>query len=92
MTKEEIYFFLDKEAKFTFAKSMPNIPHGWICRKNFADEKFLEVMNFIQKKGYKEYFFNQEYIYYNIGEFKYWVMTNDKGFNDSTAIINKAIL
>ena len=26
MTKEEIYLFLDKEAKFTFAKSMPNIP------------------------------------------------------------------
>jgi len=90
MTKEEIHFFLDKEANFTFAKTMENIPHSWICRKNFSDNKFLKVMTFIQQNGYSDEFYSREYIYYDIGKYKYWVMTDDDGVDDSTAIINRA--
>jgi len=90
MTKEEIHNFLSTEAKFTFAKTMANIPHSWIVRNRFSDSKFLEVMNFIKDNGYVEKFYSKEYIYYNIGEFKYWVATDEKGFDDPTAIINRA--
>jgi|TARA_R110000744_G_scaffold127718_2_gene234665 hypothetical protein len=90
MTKEEIHLFLELETTFTFAKSMANIPHSWICRKYYPDAVFLKVMNYINENGYKEKFYNKEYTYYNIGDYKYWVMTDDKGFNDSTAIINRA--
>ena len=52
MTVSEVESFLKIEAKFTFAKTMANIPHSWICRKDFSDTKFLEVMNFIEHNGY----------------------------------------
>ena len=90
MTKEEIHLFLELETTFRFAKSMASIPHSWICRKYYPDSKFLTAMNFIKDNGYKEKFYNKEYTYYNINEYKYWVMTDDQGFEDSTAIINRA--
>jgi len=90
MTKTQVESFLSKDAKFTFAKTMSNIPHSWIVRNRFPDSEFLEVMNFIKDNGYAEKFYTKEYIYYNIGEHKYWVMTDKKGFNDPTAIINRA--
>ena len=90
MTKEAIQLFLELETTFTFAKTMANIPHSWICRKDYADVTFLKVMNFIRDNGYSERFYNEEYIYYDINEYKYWVMTDDKGFDDTTAIINRA--
>tara|TARA_B100000767_G_C19772927_1_gene541040 strand:- start:4433 stop:4723 length:291 start_codon:yes stop_codon:yes gene_type:complete len=90
MTVSEVESFLNIEAKFTFAKTMANIPHSWICRKDFSDTKFLEVMNFIEQNGYSENFYGKDYTYYNIGGFKYWVMTDKQGFVDPTAIINRA--
>tara|TARA_R110001632_G_scaffold38261_1_gene96366 strand:+ start:930 stop:1211 length:282 start_codon:yes stop_codon:yes gene_type:complete len=91
MTKQEVESFLcGPNTKFTFAKTMARIPHSWIVRNRFPDSEFLEVMNFIKDNGYAEKFYTKEYIYYNIGEYKYWVMTDKKGFNDPTAIINRA--
>ena len=90
MTKEEIHLFLELETTFTFAKSMANIPHSWICRKYYSDAVFVKVMNYINENGYIEKFYSKEYTYYNIGDYKYWVMTDDKGFDDPTAIINRA--
>ena len=90
MTKEAIHLFLESETVFTFAKTMANIPHSWICRKDYREHKFLKAMHYISENGYKEKFYNKEYTYYNIGDYKYWVMTDEKGFNDPTAIINRA--
>ena len=84
MTKEAIHLFLESETVFTFAKTMANIPHSWICRKDYVDAKFLKVMSFIKDNGYSEKFYNKEYIYYNINEYKYWVMTDNTGFDDPT--------
>jgi hypothetical protein len=47
-------------------------------------------MSFIKNNGYSEKFYNKEYVYYNINEYKYWVMTDNAGFDDPTAIINRA--
>ena len=90
MTEKTVKLFLESEADFTFAKTMANIPHSWICRKDYEDTKFLKVMKFIRDNGYAEEFYNKEYIYYNINKHKYWVMTDNLGFDDSTAIINRA--
>tara|TARA_B110000908_G_C10266279_1_gene464283 strand:+ start:1087 stop:1362 length:276 start_codon:yes stop_codon:yes gene_type:complete len=88
--KDNIIQFLTQEVKFTFAKTMANIPHAWICRKHHSDDLFLAAMNFIKDNGKAEMFFKTEYIYYTIGEYKYWVMTDKNGFKDKTAIINRA--
>ena len=45
MTKEAIHLFLESETVFTFAKTMANIPHSWICRKDYKEHKFLKAMN-----------------------------------------------
>jgi hypothetical protein len=90
MTEKTVKLFLESEADFTFAKTMANIPHSWICRKDYEDTKFLKVMKFIRDNGHAEEFYNKEYIYYNINKHKYWVMTDNLGFDDSTAIINRA--
>tara|TARA_B100000768_G_C11252675_1_gene364838 strand:+ start:79 stop:357 length:279 start_codon:yes stop_codon:yes gene_type:complete len=90
MKQEAIHLFLESETDFTFAKTMANIPHSWICRKDYNDVKFLKAMSFINDNGYSEKFYNKEYIYYNINEYKYWVMTDENGFDDPTAIINRA--
>ena len=92
MTKEQVEKFLTEDVKFTFAKTMASIPHSWIVRKDYEDSTFLEVMNFIQDNGYIEKFWTKEYTYYNIGDHKYWVMTDKKGFADRTAIINRALV
>ena len=90
MTEKTVQLFLESEADFTFAKTMANIPHSWICRKDYGDAKFLNVMQFIRDNGYKKEFYKKKYVYYNINEHKYWVLTDKLGFSDPTAIINKA--
>jgi hypothetical protein len=47
-------------------------------------------MNFIKDNGYIDKFYKKEYTYYDIGEYKYWVMTDKKGYDDPTAVINRA--
>ena len=90
MIKEQVDRFLTKEVRFTFAKTMAKIPHSWICRKYYNDELFLDVMNYIKDNGKPEMFFKAQYYYYHLGEYKYWVMTDKNGFDDKTAIINRA--
>ena len=90
MTKKAIHQFLELETTFTFAKTMADIPHSWICRKDYEDIMFLKAMSFINDNGYSEKFYDKEYTYYKIGKYKYWVMTDDIGFDDPNAIINRA--
>lgn len=90
MTKEQFELFVTKQTKFTFAKTMANIPHSWIVRNQYDDSTFLAAMKFIRDNGYQERFYSKVYTYYNVGEYKYWVMTGKDGFNCKGAIINRA--
>lgn len=54
MTEKTVKLFLESEADFTFAKTMANIPHSWICRKDYEDTKFLKVMKFIRDNVHAE--------------------------------------
>jgi hypothetical protein len=90
MTKEQFELFITEQTKFTFAKTMANIPHSWIVRSDYDDNTFLAAMEFIRDNGYQERFYSKVYTYYNVGEYKYWVMTGKDGFNCKGAIINRA--
>lgn len=72
--------------KWTFAKTMPEIPHHYIVRDYLTenDKKLFDKFDeFIKKNGYTIKFYSKPYTYYNIGSFKYWVMDN---------ILNRATL
>lgn len=64
---------------FIFAKTMPNIPHSYIVRDklNMEDQELFDLFNkFIQENGYRKKFYLKEYLYFDIGEYKYWVIEN----------------
>lgn len=63
---------------WTFAKSMPDIPHEYIVADHYP-EKAKEINAFIAeivKSGYTKKFYTKEYKYLEIGEYKYWVIEN----------------
>lgn len=92
MDKEKIKWLLDC-AKFTYAKSMPNIPHEYSHRKTWEnDSEFVDVVLFIRQNGVKEKFWSKEYIYFYYKGYKYWTMGNPVSYNDrkKTFILNRA--
>ena len=72
---------------FREAKTMPNIPHSYTLRKDWEDEKFVEAVKFIRKNGYIDYFYSTKYIYFDLGEHRYWTMGSPI---KETILINKA--
>lgn len=76
------------KTKFTFAKSMPNIPHEWSARHEWhSDEAFEDIVMYIRENGVKEKFWKKEYIYFYANGYKYWTMGNPLHI---TKIINRA--
>lgn len=66
--------------KWTFAKSMKNIPHEYTVKnkKDLVDSKDYETLFFyIQKHHYVKKFYGKEYKYCDIGDYTYWAMTDD---------------
>ena len=60
----------------TYAKTAP---HEYIVRDNLSKKNkklFDELALFIQKNGYKKYFYDQSFIYCDIKNKKYWHMGN----------------
>ena len=76
------------KTKFTFAKTMKDIPHSWSARKDWhSDESFDKMVIFIRENGVKEKFLSKEYTYFYANGFKYWTMGNPV---EKTKIINRA--
>ena len=74
----EIKNFILK-ADWTFAKTMPGIPHYYVVRDSLSksDKKlFDDFGKFIDKHGYTAKFFSKKYTYYKIGNYKYWIIEN----------------
>ncbi len=64
---------------WTFAKTMPDIPHYYVVRDSLSksDKIIFDDFNiFIEKHGYTARFFSKKYTYYNIDKYKYWVIEN----------------
>jgi hypothetical protein len=87
MTIEEAKEFVDSH-EWTFAKSMPKIPHWYILREKVDDtDGFDNLIATINKLGYKKKFWKAEYIYLHLGDYKYWSVAEDSGF---VRVINRA--
>lgn len=70
---------LIEENEWVFAKTMSGIPHYYIVRDYLSENNkklFDEFDAFIKKNGYTAEFFSKEYNYFNIGNYKYWVLGN----------------
>jgi hypothetical protein len=76
------------KTKFTFAKTMPKIPHEWSHRKDwYSDESFENIVKYIRENGVKEKFYKKEFTYLYVNGYKYWTMGNPI---KTTIILNRA--
>ena len=60
---------------WTFAKTMPEIPHYYVVRDYLSEaekELFDAFVSFIKLKGYTAKFYTKDYTYFEIEGFKYW--------------------
>jgi hypothetical protein len=79
--REYIYLiedFIDR-LSWTFAKTMPEIPHYYVVRDNLLQEdqkKFNEFAKYIKDKGYSDTFDSKKYTYLILGNYKYWIIDN----------------
>jgi len=65
--------------RWVFAKTMSEIPHYYIVRDDLPenDKKLFDEFGvFIKKNGYTTEFYSKQYTYFNIGNYKYWVIEN----------------
>lgn len=71
----------------TFSKTFP---HEYILKERLkhGDKKlFIEVIKYIRKRGEEKHFFKKKYIYFYLGDKKYW----DNGCSlKDTRILNRA--
>jgi hypothetical protein len=63
---------------WTFAKTMPHIPHWYIVRSPANETIYAELFNAIHERGYTAKFGSAKYKYLELGDgFKYWAMTTN---------------
>lgn len=70
---------LIEQNKWIFAKTMAEIPHYYIVRDKLSDndkKAFDEFDKYIKKNGYSKKFYSKQYLYFNIGNYKYWIIDN----------------
>ncbi len=68
-----------ENSKWIFAKTMPDTPHYYVVKDNLSedDKKMFNGFEwFIKKNGYDGEFYSKKYKYFNIGNYKYWVIGN----------------
>ncbi|HKF49306.1 MAG TPA: hypothetical protein VKB38_18245 [Terracidiphilus sp.] len=89
MTIDELREYV-RMSPWTFAKTMPQIPHEYTLRAKAPDEKLFErVVLYIRQAGYEGTFGSATYIYLNIDDWKYWTMGAPL---EQTTLINRAKL
>jgi hypothetical protein len=88
MTAENNILKFIEESTWTYAKSMPFLPHWYIVRDRVDNKKFVEFVLYIRKYGVDRPFGKKRmFRYLDIGEFTYWTMGNPL---IETTIINRA--
>jgi len=57
----------------TYAKTAP---HEYVVKEHKPEliEEFHSFVDYIRQHGYKQKFWNKEYIYFKVGVYKYWTM------------------
>jgi hypothetical protein len=60
---------------WTFAKTMPENPHEYTLRKEWADDPaFDEAVRLIRSLGYRHYFGGHPYLQLDLDGHTYWTM------------------
>jgi hypothetical protein len=89
MTIDELREFV-RSSPWTFARTMPEIPHEYTLRTEAPDERVFErVVLHIREEGYKAVFGSATYTYLDIDDWKYWTMGTPL---EHTTLINRAKL
>ena len=86
INKQDLVLFLENYP-YRFAKSMPKIPHWYTLRKNWDDEKFVNVVNAIRHFGYDVKWGRSTYRYFDANGYHYWTMGD---LISDTILINRA--
>jgi nitrate reductase alpha subunit len=87
MTLEEMRGFIAAH-DWTFAKSMPKVPHFYVVREKCrSHEEFVQAVTLIRKYGVPRSFYRKSYIYLDLDGWSYWTMGNSL---EITKIINRA--
>jgi hypothetical protein len=75
-----------REAKWTFAKTMPEWPHEYIVRERVDEKLFEQLARHIRTNGTGGPFYQETYIYFEEDQMLYWTM--GAPINETT-IINR---
>jgi hypothetical protein len=75
-----------REAKWTFAKTMPEWPHEYIVRERVDEKLFEQLVRHIRANGHEEVFYTEKYIYFEEDGLLYWTMGEPI---EETDIINR---
>ena len=91
-TERELKEIIDiiSKLRWTFAKTMKNIPHWYTVKNKKSKEEsemYEKLFMFIFDNHYIRYFRGKPYKYVDIGEWSYWIMTDDIS---ESIIINRA--
>lgn len=86
MTPQEIGDFIDAH-EWTFAKSMPKMPHFYVVRDKCRSElEFVRFVLHIRMHGEDRRFWKKNYRYLDVRNYSYWTMGNPI---NNTTIINR---
>ncbi len=75
---EDFEKFINRN-RWIFAKTMPEIPHYYIVKDSLSenDKKLFDEFDmFIRKNGYTMKYYSKQYTYFNIGDYRYWIIEN----------------
>ena len=70
---EDLHDFV-REAKWTFAKTMPQWPHEYIVRDRVDVNLFEQLVRHIRANGFEEAFYQETFIYFEEDGLLYWTM------------------
>ena len=82
---EELRNFVS-EAKWTYAKTMPEWPHEYIVRERVDENLFEQLVRHIRANGSDGAYYQETFIYFEEDGMLYWTMGNP--INETT-IINR---
>lgn len=66
-----------KRLSFREATTMKNIPHEYTVKNSQEKEAYETLFRYIKKNCYIKTFYGKPYKYCDIGEFTYWIMSDD---------------
>lgn len=75
-----------REAKWTYAKTMPAWPHEYIVRARVDENLFEQLVHHIRANGCEAPFYDEKFIFFEEGGMLYWTM--GAAVNETT-IINR---